>query len=639
MENELHFILPASLFSNSKITGSEIRKISLSVKEFCNNELSGIMGKIKTLSLVSDDFLILQNFQQLIPLLLNRKNLNIQRFKKHCRSCIITESEVFELAEVIHNKWMDEADEKYQDKELLADKYPDFISFKQLPLDVKMRYCELVYIIPIIFKKAGFEIIRRSEAEFINIEIAEKLARVIYSKYRKSIGTLKDDSKNIYKELYLVDEASPQNAPEFDDLSEDIQMSNIDNAYHIPTKLLSIGYKIQYKFEKDIEIPLLLLTDPEIETMARIEHDRWCWERRLAGWTYAKKRDNSKKYHNCLIPFDNLPEEEKRKDRILVNLIPSLLKDICLGAVPLSPEISEKISYVKKDWGCISDLKTSVSRLKSNLPDKLIQHLEYDIRKVESSIEDLKDAFNNGKELQNSFLPSVLVFKEYLSDSFVLNKPKDIVSGDFYFISKIENTVVLSAADCTGHSISAAMLTSVCYYCLDLAVRKRKMTDPSKILNFAISRIKEFLRYDRYSNVDKFGMDFTICALDTEKNILRFSGFGRPLYYFTGGEFKEIKGVGSNMRYRQAKKVIRTEVIPLSKGDSFYIFSDGYVAQFGENGKKFKSSRFCNILTEIQELSPFDQCEKLNQTIEYWRRSTDINQSQTDDILVIGVKI
>jgi serine phosphatase RsbU (regulator of sigma subunit) len=273
------------------------------------------------------------------------------------------------------------------------------------------------------------------------------------------------------------------------------------------------------------------------------------------------------------------------------------------------------------------------------MPDKLIQQLELDLKKVESSIEDLKDAFNSGKEVQNSFLPSVLEFKEYLTDSFVLNKPKDIVSGDFYFISKIDNIIVLSVADCTGHSISAAMLTSVCYYCLDLAVRKRKITDPSKILNFTISRVKEFLRYDRRSNSDKFGMDFTVCTLDTDNNILRFSGFGRPLYYFTDGGLKEIRGIGSNLSYNNAKKVIRTIEIPLSKGDSFYLFSDGYVAQFGQNGKTFKSSRFCDLLREIQDLPSFDQCEKLNQTIEYWRKSTDINQSQTDDILVIGVKI
>jgi serine phosphatase RsbU (regulator of sigma subunit) len=225
------------------------------------------------------------------------------------------------------------------------------------------------------------------------------------------------------------------------------------------------------------------------------------------------------------------------------------------------------------------------------------------------------------------------------SDLFVLNKPKDIVSGDFYFISKIGNEVVLSAADCTGHSISAAILSSVCYHCLDIVVRQRRITDPSKILDFAISRIKEFLRYDKHSNSDKFGMDFTVCSLNTEKNTLRFSGFGRPLFYFNKGEFQEIKGVGSSLSYNQAKKMIRTDEVRLVKGDSFYIFSDGYVAQFGKDGKKFKTSRFCDLLKEIQELPLFDQGEKLNQAIEYWRRSSDINQSQTDDILVIGVKI
>ena len=620
MESVLQFNIPASLFSNSKITNDEVKIISLSIIELFRKELSGIRNKVKKLSLVSENSLTLQNFPRLIPLILDHSNIKIQRFTKHCRSCIITEAEVYEMAEIIHNKWLEEVVELYQDNELLVEKYHDFAPFIQLSQEDKIMYCEFIYIIPIIFKNAGFEIIRESEAEFINIEIAEKLARVIHSKFGKSTNAL-------------------NNASKFDDLSEDIKLSNIDNAYHIPTKLLSIGYKIQYKFEKDIEIPLLDLTKHEIETMARIEHDRWCWERRLSGWTYAKERDNSKKLHNCLIPFDNLPEEEREKDRILVKLIPSLLKDIGFAAVPVSPEVSEKISYVKKNWGSISVLKTSISLLKSNLPDSIIQKLGYDIKRVESSIEDLKGAFTNGKALQNHFLPSILDFKEILPDSFILNKPKDIVSGDFYYISEINNNVVLSVADCTGHSISAAILSSVCYYCLDLAVRTRKITDPSKILNFTISRIRDFLRYDKHSNCDKFGMDFTVCTLDTENNILRFSGFGRPLYYFSKGEMNEIKGISSSLSYYQAKKMIKTVEIPLLKGDSFYIFSDGFVAQFGENGKTFKSYRFCALLKEIQELSLFDQCEKLNQTIEYWRKSTDINQPQTDDILVIGVKI
>jgi serine phosphatase RsbU (regulator of sigma subunit) len=638
MESEFHCTIPASLFSNPKISNHEINKISLTVEEICRMEISGIKNKVIKLSLVRENSLAWQNFPQFIPTLLKHSNINIQHFNKHCRSCIITEAEVYEMAEMIHNKWMEEVTSKYHDPELLAEKYYDYGPFKQLPQEIKITYCELIYIIPIIFKNAGFEIIRKSEAEFFNIEIAEKLARVIYSRYRKSIMELIQASDDI-KEKNSLNERLKLNPPNFDELIEEMKLSNIDNAFHIPTKLLSIGYKIQYKFEKDVEIPLLVLTEHEIETMSRIEHDRWCWERRLSGWSFASIRDNSKKLHNCLIPYDSLPEVEKNKDRDLVGLIPSLLKDINLGAVPVSPEVAEKISYVKKDWGCISELKTSVSRLKSNLPDGLIDQLAYDIKKVETSIEDLKDAFNNGKELQNSFLPSVLEFKEYLPDSFVLNKPKDIVSGDFYFISKIGNEVILSVADCTGHSISAAMLSAVCYNCLDIAVRQRKFTDPARILNYAISRIKEFLRYGKHSNSDKFGMDFTVCSFNTGNNILRFSGFGRPLYYFTNGEFGEVKGVISNMSYTQAKRLIATVEIPLKKEDSFYIFSDGYVAQFGENGKTFRSSRFCELLKEIQMLSSFDQGEKLNQALEYWRRSSDINQSQTDDILVIGVKV
>ncbi len=134
-------------------------------------------------------------------------------------------------------------------------------------------------------------------------------------------------------------------------------------------------------------------------------------------------------------------------------------------------------------------------------------------------------------------------------------------------------------------------------------------------------------------------MDFTVCALDLEKNILTFSGFGNPVYYFSNGELKICKGILSLYSYEQAKKMIKTTPVQLAKGDTFYLFSDGFADQEKESGKKFQQRRFKTLLSGIQPLTLNDQCEKLNQTIEEWRRSVDIHQPQTDDILIIGVKI
>ena len=638
MKKHFEFILPDNVFVSPRVSEKEIVEASKKVNYFLMEEIDNLREKSKSLSFAGEGTKNLK-FVNLISSILISNNLSIQKFDKYCRSCIITEEEVFGIAEHIHETWKEQLLKKYTEKDIIEVKYSDFKPFERLSVSKQKLYFEFVYIIPIAFKKSGYEIIRKSEARFINFSIAEKLARVIHSRYLKSMNSFSEGSLNIYKEMYSAFENSSRFIADFNNLDEDIKLSNIDNAYHISTKLLSIGYIIQDRYDADIETPLLALNEFEIETMARIEHDRWCWERRLSGWTYSDIRDNNRKLHNCLVPYDELDEAEKEKDRIMVRLIPYLLKDIGFVLTPVSPQLSDNIAYIKKDWGCISELTSSVIRLKSKMTADMAEKTKDDIAKIEFSIDSIKGAFKSGKKVQNCFLPSILEFKEFLPDSFVLYKPKDIVSGDFFYISKQNNMVVLSAADCTGHGISASILTSISYSFLDTAIRKEKITDPAKILKFVLPRIEEFLKHDIHGDSNKFGMDFTVCSLDLEKNTFLYSGFGNPVYYFSKGELKIGKGILSLYKFEQAKKMIKTNTVQLTKGDTFYLFSDGFADQEKENGKKFQQKRFQALLSSIQPLTLNDQCEKLNQTIEEWRRSVDNHQPQTDDILIIGVKI
>jgi serine phosphatase RsbU (regulator of sigma subunit) len=638
MKNNLNFKIPGSLFA-SAATGYEISEASESVVHNTINEINTVRQESLELTFSREENQLNSNFWTLMPVILEQYNLSIRKFSKHYRSCIITETEIYEMAGMIHSMWMEEMIRIHPDKELIEERYPDFIPFERLDKNLARLYFEYVYIIPIVFRKSGYEIIRKSEAKFLSIELAEKLARVIHSRYRKSMESIEKGSVRKFEELDLSDANSYQFTSEFDDLSEDVKRSGIDNAYHIPTKLMAIGYRVMNDPDPDIEVPLLKLSDHEIETMARIEHDRWCWERRLSGWKYSPERDNSKKLHNCLIQYDALSEEEKEKDRILVRLIPYILKDIGIVTWPILPEDYEKIGYVKKEWGCISELKTAVNRLKAVMPEELAEKMKEELKTVDSSIESIKSSYALGKLVQTSFMPSILEFKEHLPDSFVLYKPKDIVSGDFFFIFKLNSAIILSASDCTGHGISAAILTSVCYSCLETAVSKRKITDPAKILKFVIPRIEEFFSNNKYTPGNKLGMDFTVCSFDLDTGKLGFSGFGNPLYYHSENELKVIKSISSFNRFNQVRRMISTSEIQLKRGDSFYIFSDGFADQEGENGKRFQQKRFRELLADIHHLSMTEQCEKLNHEIEEWRRSGGIGRPQTDDILVIGVNV
>ena len=623
----------------SDVSVEELNEISGRLDNFCQVELARLYSKIRALPLVAEKSITYQSYSWLIPELLLREKLNIQKYIKYCHSCIITEAEIFEMSGMIHKSWMQEMIKDHVNAELIKEEYPEFVPFEELTCNKQKLYFELIYIIPIVFKNAGYEIIRKSETGFINIVIAEKLARVIHSKFRKLMTSRNNISKNVFKKISSFTETGNQYTSDFDNLDEDIKHSNIDNVYHIPTKLLSIGYRIQ-KVAEDNEPPLLVLTEHEIETMAKLEHTRWCWERRLNGWTYAIKRNNNKKQHTSLVPYEDLSEEEKEKDRILVRFIPALLKDINYEALYVSPEMAENITYIKTEWGQINEIRTELSLLKTHLPANTSKKIRERINNIENKVTSLKVAFAIGKKVQNCFIPSIIRFKEYLPDSFILYKPKEIVSGDFYFISKLNNVVVFSAADCTGHSISAAILTAICYNYLDIAVNKNKLSDPSDILGFVIPQIEYILNHDKNSYGENFGMDITVCSLNIKTNKLLFSGSGTPLYFFSKGEFNEIKWISSNMSYLQAKEEIKTYELQLDKGDTIYLFTDGIIDQFGgTSNKKFSTARLKKLLNDIQVFSIYEQCEKLNQSIESWKKEGAKNQVQTDDILVIGVKI
>jgi serine phosphatase RsbU (regulator of sigma subunit) len=627
-----------SLIISQQITEVELNELSTRVENLFKVEIENIYKKIKSLPLVYEKSDTFDNLLQLFYLLLGEWPLNIQQFDKHCHSCIITEAEVSEMSGRVHEEWIQEIKEKWLETDDSEPEYYEMVPFVDLSLTKQKLYYEFIYIIPIVFKKAGYEVIRKSEAQFINISIAEKLARVIHSAYQKSMLAKSGNLQVLYNNLYP--DVSSKSIPDYDDLPESLKLSNLDNAYHLPTKLLSIAYKIQKVEGDEVEIPLLVLTDQEVETMARVEHDRWCWERRLAGWTYGKIRNNDKKHHNCLIPFDDLSQEEQEKDRVVIRLVPSLLKDIAYVAVPVAPELSESITYIKKEWGYISEIKTEFNLLKAQLNKNYAPLPLERITNIELLLRNVKDSFDAGKKVQQSFLPTIFEFKEYLPESFVLYKPKDIVCGDFYFIKKIDDTVILAAADCTGHGIPAAILTATCYNILDMAVRHENITRPSEILNFVIEQLSFIFQYSDKQSGNKFGMDITVCSLNLRSHKLRFSGFGNPLYYFSHGDFNQIKGINSLLDSRSIKEMLRTDEIQLCKGDTFYIFSDGYKDQFGSaDNEKYNVKRFKLLLHDIQILSVAEQCDILNQTIESWRRSSDYHFVQTDDILIIGVKI
>ncbi len=267
------------------------------------------------------------------------------------------------------------------------------------------------------------------------------------------------------------------------------------------------------------------------------------------------------------------------------------------------------------------------------------QKIEVESQKliIEEKNKGIVDSINYAKRIQQAKLPNKEDIYEALPESFVLFKPKDIVSGDFYFFYKKEQTIFIVAADCTGHGVPGALMSMIGSEQLKDAVLQS--SDTSVILKRLNIGMKLSLRQSGSEESTRDGMDIAICSIDTTNLIVKYAGANRPLWYVRKGETvleevdptnKAIGGLTDNDQEFQSHE------IQFSKGDTFYICTDGYADQFGgQKGKKLMTRKFKEIIQEIQHLSMSEQEKHLENFNENWKSAIE----QVDDILVIGVRV
>jgi serine phosphatase RsbU (regulator of sigma subunit) len=285
-------------------------------------------------------------------------------------------------------------------------------------------------------------------------------------------------------------------------------------------------------------------------------------------------------------------------------------------------------------------MRKDLYELTSNLEQKVSERtaeVEAQKKEIEVLLKHITDSIVYAKRIQEAILPPQSYVKSLLPNSFVLFKPKDIVSGDFYWMEEKDDTVIFAAVDCTGHGVPGAFMTIIGYNGLNHAFNESKETSPASILNSLNEVISTTLRQDKGSNI-KDGMDAAMCMINPKTNELQFAGAFNPLFLIREGVVQEIKGnklpIGAFIGEERQK--FTNHKFQLEKGDTIYIFSDGYADQFGgPKGKKFMYKQFRDLLLEINGKSMDDQKKILNETIESWRGEHE----QVDDILVIGLKI
>ncbi|SFB77236.1 Serine phosphatase RsbU, regulator of sigma subunit [Flexibacter flexilis DSM 6793] len=252
----------------------------------------------------------------------------------------------------------------------------------------------------------------------------------------------------------------------------------------------------------------------------------------------------------------------------------------------------------------------------------------------------ITDSIRYAQRIQESILPMQENIMDVFPDSFIFFRPLDMVSGDFFWFSKVGNEYIWVAADCTGHGVPGALMTMMANTLLNQIVNGNKCTEPAQIICDLEKGIRENLHRhgaaDDQQNPD--GMDLAVCRIDFQTQTLTFSGANRPLYHIRNQGFTEIKGSKFSVGGMKAltDKIFENHVMQWQNGDCFYIGSDGYADQFGgKSERKFMAKNLKQLLLQIHAMPMPDQGKKLEEAFFAWKGSF----TQTDDIMIIGFRM
>lgn len=277
--------------------------------------------------------------------------------------------------------------------------------------------------------------------------------------------------------------------------------------------------------------------------------------------------------------------------------------------------------------------------LEQKVKERTVELVE-EKQKVDEKNRAILDSIEYALRIQTAILPPPKIVKQYLDKSFILYKPKDIVAGDFYWMDSVilkqngEELILFAACDCTGHGVPGAMVSVVCHNALNRAVREYGLAQPSAILDKTAEIVLE--NFSKSEEEIQDGMDISICALNKKTKTLQWAGANNSLLLISNGKLVETKADKQCIGFNDNLKPFTNHQFNLQHDTSIYLFTDGYADQFGGHPeRKLTKSKFKELLLSINNLPIQQQVKELDDFITNYKQSTE----QTDDILVIGVKV
>jgi len=268
--------------------------------------------------------------------------------------------------------------------------------------------------------------------------------------------------------------------------------------------------------------------------------------------------------------------------------------------------------------------------------ENALAQIEKHRSELESRAKDINDSLNYAQRIQEALLPSEEYFRKYFKDSFIFFKPKDIVSGDFYWIDEKGDKIFIAAADCTGHGVPGALMSMIGIEIIEKTINIDNIEKPSEILSVLNRELeKTFSREKNIGTIIRDGMDIGLCVIDRTKKKLEYAGAFFPLYLIRDDTLMELKDDKIIIGMNPSDIPYTDHEIDIREGDMFYIFSDGYPDQFGgESNKKFMYRRFRYLLMTIHNFPVADQKAILEDNMKTWMNGN----TQIDDIMVIGFR-
>jgi serine phosphatase RsbU (regulator of sigma subunit) len=452
------------------------------------------------------------------------------------------------------------------------------------------------------------------------------------------------------KERTLEIEKAYQNTKLLSQISKEISASLsietiVESVYHHVNALMdaaSFGIGIYNAATNSISMPGFIENGKRLDNINFNVNDD-----RLAGWCFRNKKeiftnDYPSEYHKYVQAIKNTLGGNHSQSIIY---IPLFSKEEIIGVLTIQSYI--KNAYTEYHMDILRGLSHSIATaldnamLYSNLEEKVNERTAEVVKQkeiIEEKNKHITDSIIYAKRIQEAILPAEEVFSSYLQNSFVLYKPKDIVSGDFYWIERKKNKILFAVVDCTGHGVPGAFMSIIGFNGLNQIVNEYNISQPAEILNHLNKIITNTLRQRKDETKIRDGMDMSICCIDLENNKLEFAGANNPIFIVRNNEVLEVMAdkhpIGNYIGEDEFR--FTNHNIELQSNDRIYLASDGYADQFGgPRGKKLKYNQFREILLKNKHLPMKDQKEMLNTMFEEWRGDLE----QIDDVCVIGISI